>query len=1678
MRMAHRSRIMLQVLLVIAGLFASSTAFATTYARTFRAYYGLETTPTNRSVTNYKNIVFGASGLGGTISVSGNSGNLVFGSSVTGNSADNSGNSSNQVTINPGNGYQIKSIYWIDSTNGTSTNISDWTGSYAPNPKTNTVVLGMTGTPPSGTTYFSTGPGNTSRTKSNTAYDIWVVFEPIPVATYTVTGIRYPADFSGCQNFTPTSNCAGYQNGACDCDPASDAYICSQTGYIGTTAGATTTAISESRLATDTPTYYLGNSNPACEVHMESEDMGASWTTTDLHPAGGPYTTITPGPFSNNYTFLVGFSKKHFTITSTNDPAGVTTCGTLTPNTNSYTIGSSQTFNILPNSNCAIASVTVTDPNAGYVSKDVTALARINGNAYTFDNIQAAGSITVKFAVVSTTTGGQYCQVPAFIPSQTNLKPNALLIFDNSGSMGDYPYVANSSVKPYTCNTSGTTTTAPTGQACTLSNINNFYGYFDNTKMYSYDATSNIFTVSNTTLSYKKPSVSSCSQLSTGTVLSGNALNYLCMQKLDIVKKILVGGKVDPSKGAARFAADGSTYYYLKTADGNWVQSTLTEPTGLVHGAIDKVRFGLMTFNYNQSDVGSGDGATLITPIGSDLATLVSNIEAVSKNGNTPLAESYYEAIRYFQGLTSPYNSGVDYGTMDPIQYSCQKNFVIQLTDGEPTADANVPTSSSSGALTDANVTAWWNGLSAANKPPNSYTGNSSYPYLPRLTYYAHTNDLRTSTVGKSDIASIQNLTYYAVYAFGDGSGKATLQAAAKYGGFVDQNNNNVPDLAAEYPNNNNYFEATSGDVLEANLANVFSSIISSTASGTAAAVANNKSGQRGANIVQALFYPQWPNDGMIHWLGEVQNMWFYLSPNMANTSIYEDTDGNKELNPTIDKGAPTNPFYSKTIWRAGAKLQATTAASRNIYTLLDSGSALTSSANAFSSSNAATLKATGMMNVAGLTTTAAGTLIDYIRGVDNVLYRPRVVSFTDPFTGTMTTDVWKLGDVINSTPQIQSPIAINSYQTSYNDGSYARYIGGTQYKNRNIVYTGANDGMLHAFRLGVVSSITDSSNPARIAKITGSDLGTEEWAFIPKNALPYLQNQAGTAYCHQALVDGAPTLVDASIFKADCAESNYWDCPRKTTINSDGSIDTTKTNWGTVLVGSMGLGGASRDINGSCNETTVHTGVPSQNVDCVYTPVANNGLSSYFALDVSTPLSPKLMWEFSDYSINAADKGLGFTTPGAAVVRINSHDKTTGKPQNSTNGRWFAVFASGPTGAIATSQFTGRSDQNLKLYIVDLNGGPTFNKCTSAGQSNCNYWVKDTGIKYAFANSINGVSIDLDRWNTAQDGNYSDDVLYITYTKATLDSNGFPTNSRSSAGGTDTPTPWEKGGVMRLVTNHNPDPYTWFTSSLIDNTGPITSAVGILQDRKSTSLWNAPKQGNLWIYFGEGRYYFPGDDLNPTRKFYGVSDPCYNQYTKSTSSYSQYSGDSYLQYALGTTVSDCPAVSTANLADQSSASTNSLPSGKQGWYVSMAAANTSVASAQTGAERVLGDVSAALNGVVQFTTFTPNTDVCVPGGNTSMWAVSYNSGGPVPNASLVGKTPVQTSGGGITLVDLSTVFTKENNRKLDGTIMITNSDGTTSTLASSLAGMASKDRAKSVQSNPPRKRIIHSQEY
>lgn len=434
------------------------------------------------------------------------------------------------------------------------------------------------------------------------------------------------------------------------------------------------------------------------------------------------------------------------------------------------------------------------------------------------------------------------------------------------------------------------------------------------------------------------------------------------------------------------------------------------------------------------------------------------------------------------------------------------------------------------------------------------------------------------------------------------------------------------------------------------------------------------------------------------------------------------------------------------------------------------------------------------------------------------------------------------------------------------------------------------------------------------------------------------------------------------------------------------------------------GARGASRDYSGFCNladGSTPASSAQETRLDCVKSPIAGTGLSSFFTLDVTNPQQPKFLWEFSDAVLPAADKGLGFTTSGPAIVRVATRTPVTstwGAKDVTKNGRWFAVFATGPSGPIDTSvnQFRGRSDNNLKVYVVDLH--PNL---TNGWVKGTNYWVFDSGIANAFAGDLSDAVIDVDRANATTNGYYSDDVVYLGYTK--------PKSGTS-------PVQWTDGGVLRLLTNDSLDPANWTLSQVIDGVGPVTSNITKLQDTKS---------GKLWLLFGTGRYFYKDsngqDDASSQRHLLGVQDTCYD------GSYNRMNGGfSSAGVKQGCMLANPTVLSFTDLQDQSTNIVNTLPSGKKGWYIALDPAGNYAMGAQMvtaayDAERVVTNTTIAPNGVVFFTTFKPTSDLCGYGGSTLLWMVDFMNGAVPPAATMKGKMLLQLSSGEFTTIDLAT---------------------------------------------------------
>ncbi|MFZ3064116.1 MAG: PilC/PilY family type IV pilus protein [Nitrospirota bacterium] len=1077
---------------------------------------------------------------------------------------------------------------------------------------------------------------------------------------------------------------------------------------------------------------------------------------------------------------------------------------------------------------------------------------------------------------------------------------------------------------------------------------------------------------------------------------------------------------------------------------------------GVIQEVGTRVRLGLTFYNTDTGgrvarDIrGSNCG-------GNSLPCVVNDINSTNPSTWTPLGETLWTVTGYFAQQASisggpgpryaagnftinnnndPYNFGTG---GQPIYPTCARSYVILITDGEPCQDGNLPNPSIEQYASGKSIY----DCSGTNCPAAGPFPAQTIPACPDnvagvedVALYAHTTDLRNSpTLGSNNISGTQNLTLYMVSAFGRGS--TLLRYAAINGGFEDSNANNQPDLQSEWDNNSDnepdtYYEADEGYSLETALKSLFSKLLSRSSSGTAVSVLASGEGS-GANLIQGIFYPRRKiGNDVIGWTGSLQNLWYYMDPFFVNANIREDTTADKRLNLTNDY---ITQFYFdststvlktrlrrfsdsdgdgdadtqltaldfeavKGLWESGYELwkRDLTANPRKLYTTINGLSFLT---NDFASGNASTLEP----YLQAANSTEAEYIIRYIHGYDtrcsacsapNGLvtvdtdddgtndylgvdinpndgvddYRSRYVKMYNDVTAQTEKRIWKLGDILNSTPRIASWLRINTYDydvPKYSDNSYKQYLGTVGYESRGMVFTGGNDGMLHAFKLGnyeLPGYNWTGAAPSSTEKaaITGSNLGKEMWGFIPKNALPYLKYIADPEYCHIYTVDLTPYLVDVSI------GGNPGDVRP-----ADGS------SWRTVLIGGMRTGGASKGTTAPCSNISGS----SIGKDCVNTPVdvggESIGYSSYFALDVTDPENPVFLWEFSHPE-------LGFATSGPAVIRVG--------PGNQ-NGEWFVVFGSGPTGPISTldTQFMGRSDQNLKFFVLNLETGSLLQTI-------------DTGIQYAFAGSMVNSTVD-------PNVDYSDDALYVGYTNIdTNDGNGNSTN----------PYKWTQGGIGRIVTSESSPAVTpWVWRPLMTNIGPVTSTIARMQNKNTKAQW---------LFFGTGRHFYATgnivdgvDDVPNRRRIFGIKEPCLT----SSGPYGS------LNPACTNTVS------AASLLDVTAIPGNTAVD-NEGWFIYMdISGNYTYSECQSydsygnctsqsnvtrayGAERVITNSVASTTGCVFYTSYKPYNDVCALGGKTFMWAVKYNTGGD-PTSCLQGKILAQVSTGSIEEINLKDAF-------------------------------------------------------
>ncbi|MDT8272756.1 MAG: VWA domain-containing protein, partial [Desulfomonilia bacterium] len=442
----------------------------------------------------------------------------------------------------------------------------------------------------------------------------------------------------------------------------------------------------------------------------------------------------------------------------------------------------------------------------------------------------------------------------------------------------------------------------------------------------------------------------------------------------------------------------------------------------------DGVRFGLFEFNFSE-------GGRLISPLqtrntSEDKAAMVAQVNSISASTWTPLAETLAEIGLYYARQPSWFNSGVNYLTdYDPaIQWRCQKNYIIIMTDGESTQDRN---------------SKLWDTIYLNDKYVGNYIGDidpdsddpciktdqyhwieriddecfpkayASYgsDYLDDVAKFLHDEDLLdgsfTDSVGKSfdsEDFSKQSITTYTI---GFDIDHQLLQSSAEHGGGkYYTTGDNIPL--------SQIFEDILGNIMETNMIFVSPVVPVSRMNRT---YADN-------GLYLGIFSPDNSNPGL--WKGNLKKF------GLSKEGEILDRDGNSatDSSGTIKENAKTAWYVVSgneglTVDRGGAGAVLKTQSSRVFRTFKD-GTGFIS----FNKNNSDISPADFGLS----TNDEKDDLMDFVTA--SGIYAP------DYSGADALPREWVMGDILHSRPAILYDFT----------------------NSRNIIFVGANDGFLHCF--------------------------------------------------------------------------------------------------------------------------------------------------------------------------------------------------------------------------------------------------------------------------------------------------------------------------------------------------------------------------------------------------------------------------------------------------------------------------------------------------------------------------------------------------------------------------------------------------------------------------------------
>lgn len=735
-------------------------------------------------------------------------------------------------------------------------------------------------------------------------------------------------------------------------------------------------------------------------------------------------------------------------------------------------------------------------------------------------------------------------------------------------------------------------------------------------------------------------------------------------------------------KGRERTDCVGTvcTYSEEYTNFANWVTYYRTRMLSMktaasqAFNALDaRYRVGFTTINSPKSNF------LALAPFNADQkAKWYSKLFSISPSGGTPLRTALATVGQHYAGK----------GTLDPnddpMQYACQSNFTLLTTDGYWNDSTNPTRVNGSTAI--------GNQDGGSTLPPQYDSSNKSNTLADTAKYYYDT-DLRdsslsncTGALGLSVCGTANDYPKQNMVTLTLGLGIAgTLVYSDDYktqtsGDYKDLSSNpmlkNWPDPIAQENGTRiddlwhaavnaggTYYSASNPKLLRESLAKGLSEI-KSIQGAAAAAAASSLAPTNGDNFQYVASYQS------VKWTGNLEAR--TVNTNTLQTSetalwCVENVAADLCSTPAVSYSGPDGNFYCKTTNSDQATCAGVNGYLGSDLSFSESSSCYVPAAKSctgtlrgqvstgrniyFNSGNALTL-----FSAASLPTALSKSLSDGYLDLSQIKALPA----TDP-KRTDAAKVSKLVDYLKGSKTYEDS-SLNAVpdnrlfrerQSVLGDISQSRPA---YFKKSNAGYLDSGYKAFKDANSNRKAAVYVGANDGMLHAFNAAD-GKELWAFIPTPVFANLANLADKEYgasYHTNYVNGSPVVADVCV--SGCSGS--------------GAV------WRTILV--SGLNGGGR---------------------------------GYFALDVTVPDSPVLLWEFYASS-SGTNSNLGYTFGNPVITKMQ-------------DGRWVVLVTSGyNNGLYARNGSDGKpignspaGDGRGYLYVLDASSGAEVRTALSTGE-------------------------------------------------------------------------------------------------------------------------------------------------------------------------------------------------------------------------------------------------------------------------------------------------------------------------------------------------------------------------